>query len=102
MPIQTAGSSPDGICVPAMTKGMLNSGRATSAAVPSADCTASAVPACVPSKPAARSMFACSAVPVAPPPGVMRLKALPASSVVMTENQSCVPSAIACTHQMHA
>src|SRR2546429_8543670 len=54
------------------------------------------------SNPASASMFACNAVPVAPPPGVMRLNALPASCVVTTENQSRVPSATACTNHTHA
>ena len=47
-------------------------------------------------------MFACSAVPVAPPPGVMRLNAFPASWVLATENQSRDPSASACTNHTHA
>ena len=41
-------------------------------------------------------MLACSAVPVAPPPGVMRLNALPAICVVMMANQFREPKAIAC------
>ena len=60
-----------------------------------------AVAAQAPSIPALVSMFAWSAVPVAPPPGVIRLNALPASWVLMIENQSREPSASAWTPHMH-
>ena len=72
------------------------------AAVLSTDCTVIAVAAYATPKPASASMFACNAVPVAPPPGVMRLNAFPASWVVTTENQSRVPSAITCTSHTQA
>src|SRR5581483_12253490 len=84
---------PEGIAVPAMMKGMVNSGSATSAPVLSTDWMAIAVAAQAPSMPALVSMLACSAVPVAPPPGVTRLNALPANWVLMIENQSREPSA---------
>ncbi len=102
MPIQNAWSRPDGTCVPAMMNGNANTGSATMEAVLSTDWTVSAVAAWATSKPASASMFACSAVPVAPPPGVMRLNAFPASWVLATENQSREPSASACTSHTQA
>ena len=77
MPIQNACSRPSGTWVPKSTNGSANTGRATMAAVLSTDCTVSAVAAYATPKPASASMFACNAVPVAPPPGVMRLTSSP-------------------------
>ncbi len=102
MPIQNAWSRPDGTCVPNRMNGSANTGSATIDAVLSTDCTVSAVAAWATSKPASASMFACNAVPVAPPPGVMRLNAFPASWEVDTENQSRVPNASACTTHTQA
>ena len=102
IPIQNACSSPDGTCVPKTMNGSAKTGSATIDMVLSTDCTVSAVAACATSKPASASMLAWSAVPVAPPPGVMRLNAFPASWVVLTENQSRVPSASACTSHTDA
>ncbi|MFN8026995.1 MAG: hypothetical protein U0W40_11765 [Acidimicrobiia bacterium] len=91
-----------GIATPATTNGSANTGRATIDAVLSTDCAVSAVAAYAVSNPASWSIVVCSAVPVAPPPGVMRLNALPASCVLITENQSWVPSATACTNHTQA
>ncbi len=102
IPIQNDCSRPDGTWVPATMNGNAKTGSATIAAVLSTDWTVSAVAACATPNPASASMLAWSAVPVAPPPGVMRLNALPASWVVITENQSRVPSAIPCTSHTQA
>ena len=77
IPIQNAWSSPEGTCVPKTMNGSAKTGSATIDMVLSTDCTVSAVAACATSKPASASMLAWSAVPVAPPPGVMRLNAFP-------------------------
>ena len=60
----------------------------------SSDCTVMPVPALAGLNPASTSMRAWSAVPVAPPPGVMRLNELPASWVVTTGNQPWVRKAM--------
>ena len=101
IPIQNDCSRPDGTWVPATMNGNAKTGSATIAAVLSTDWTVSAVAACATPNPASASMLACSAVPVAPPPGVMRLNALPASWVVITENQFARPERDP-LHQPHA
>ena len=102
MPIQTADRRRLGIWVPARMNGTLNTGIATSAAVLSTDCPVSAVAARDALIPAAVSMFVCMTIPVAPPPGVIRLNAFPASCVVMTANQLRVPMAMAWTTHTQA
>ena len=67
----------------------------------SSDCTVSADAVAVVSKPASASMRTCNAVPVAPPPGVIRLNAFPASWVLMIVNQSRVPRPTHCRSQTH-
>jgi len=83
------------------TNGNVKSGNAPSATLPRTDTAVNADAAAATGIPESATMRAWNAVPVAPPSGVMRLKALPARCVVITTNQLAVRSASRCNSQTH-
>ena len=101
-PSQAACSKLAGSAVPVRTPGSTRTGMATRAAVTSSDCTVMAVSARVYSYPASVSIRAWSAAPVAPPPGVTRLKAFPASCESTIASQWSRRSAMAVSSHTHA
>ncbi len=100
-PSQAAWSRLPGSAVPVRTPGITRTGIATSAAVMRSDWTVSAVSAVVYSNPASESIRVWRAAPVAPPPGVTRLKALPASWERMMASQCSRRSAMAVSSHTH-